>query len=189
MTRSKSNRARAYLPAVISAFARSNTSGAVPPASSSVGTICAVVVTGVPAGRALVVGGQRRGGRLLRTAARGDEEREEGGDQRSHHGRLHGERNAPTRGGAEFPHGRALVGRPGAQAPGSRIALLFGGPAERRGEEDSVYGRTEKDAAISRYISAARDEQALSREEEVELARKWRDTGDERAAEKLIRAN
>ena len=48
---------------------------------------------------------------------------------------------------------------------------------------------TEKDAAISRYISAARDEQALTREEEVELARKWRDTGDERAAEKLIRAN
>jgi len=47
----------------------------------------------------------------------------------------------------------------------------------------------EKDAAISRYISAARDEQALTREEEVELARKWRDSGDERAAEKLIRAN
>lgn len=48
---------------------------------------------------------------------------------------------------------------------------------------------TEKDAAISRYISAARDEQALTREEEVELARKWRDSGDERAAERLIRAN
>jgi RNA polymerase sigma-32 factor len=48
---------------------------------------------------------------------------------------------------------------------------------------------TDRDAAISRYISAARDEQALTREEEVELARKWRDSGDERAAEKLIRAN
>ncbi len=48
---------------------------------------------------------------------------------------------------------------------------------------------TDKDAAISRYISAARDEVALSREEEVELARKWRDGNDPRAAERLIRAN
>jgi RNA polymerase sigma-32 factor len=48
---------------------------------------------------------------------------------------------------------------------------------------------SDRDAAISRYISAARDEQPLTREEEVELARKWRDTGDERAAERLIRAN
>lgn len=48
---------------------------------------------------------------------------------------------------------------------------------------------TDKDAAISRYIAAARDEVALSREEEVEFARKWRDTNDPRAAERLIRAN
>lgn len=47
----------------------------------------------------------------------------------------------------------------------------------------------EKDPAISRFISAAREEDALSREEEVELARKWRDDGDARSAERLIRAN
>lgn len=48
---------------------------------------------------------------------------------------------------------------------------------------------SDKDAAISRYISAAREEEALSREEEVELARRWRDAEDPRAAERLIRAN
>lgn len=47
----------------------------------------------------------------------------------------------------------------------------------------------DKDAAISRYISAARDEEALSREDEVDFARRWRDHNDPRAAERLIRAN
>jgi RNA polymerase sigma-32 factor len=48
---------------------------------------------------------------------------------------------------------------------------------------------TDKDVAISRYITAARDEVALSREDEVEFARRWRDHNDPRAAERLIRAN
>jgi RNA polymerase sigma-32 factor len=47
----------------------------------------------------------------------------------------------------------------------------------------------ERDAAISRYISAARGEEALGREDEVRLARQWRDQGDAKAAEQLIRAN
>jgi RNA polymerase sigma-32 factor len=47
----------------------------------------------------------------------------------------------------------------------------------------------EKDPAISRFIRAARDQEPLTREDEVELARKWRDSGDAKAAEKLIRAN
>jgi RNA polymerase sigma-32 factor len=47
----------------------------------------------------------------------------------------------------------------------------------------------ERDAAISRYISAARDQTALDREEEVDLARLWRDKADPKAAERLIRAN
>jgi RNA polymerase sigma-32 factor len=47
----------------------------------------------------------------------------------------------------------------------------------------------EKDPAISRFIRAAREEDALSREDEVELARQWRDHGDAKAAERLIRAN
>jgi RNA polymerase sigma-32 factor len=47
----------------------------------------------------------------------------------------------------------------------------------------------EKDPAISRFIRSAREEDALTREDEVELARKWRDQGDAKAAERLIRAN
>ncbi len=47
----------------------------------------------------------------------------------------------------------------------------------------------DKDAAISRYISAAREETALDRDEETELARQWRDKADPKAAERLIRAN
>ena len=47
----------------------------------------------------------------------------------------------------------------------------------------------QRDAAISRYISAARTVPALSREDETELARKWRADGDRKAAEKLIQAN
>ena len=47
----------------------------------------------------------------------------------------------------------------------------------------------DKDAAISRYITAARGEEALSREDEVAFARRWRDSNDARAAERLIRAN
>jgi len=48
---------------------------------------------------------------------------------------------------------------------------------------------TDKDAAISRYISSARETDALTREEEVELARRFRATGDAKAAERLVRAN
>ena len=44
----------------------------------------------------------------------------------------------------------------------------------------------ERDEAISRYIAGARDVPALTREEEVDLARRWRDNQDRRAAEKLI---
>lgn len=47
----------------------------------------------------------------------------------------------------------------------------------------------DKDVAISRYIAAARDEEALSREDETVSARRWRDSNDPRAAERLIRAN
>lgn len=47
----------------------------------------------------------------------------------------------------------------------------------------------EKDVATSRFISSARAEDALSREEEVELARRFKATGDAKAAEKLVRAN
>lgn len=47
----------------------------------------------------------------------------------------------------------------------------------------------EKDVAISRFISSARGEDALSREEEVELARRFKATGDAKAAERLVRAN
>lgn len=47
----------------------------------------------------------------------------------------------------------------------------------------------DRDAAISRFISAAREVDTLEREEEVRLARKWRDEGDAKAAEQLIRAN
>lgn len=52
-----------------------------------------------------------------------------------------------------------------------------------------VMAEADKDVAISRYITAARVEEALSREDEVEYARKWRDHADPRAAERLIRAN
>jgi RNA polymerase sigma-32 factor len=47
----------------------------------------------------------------------------------------------------------------------------------------------DRDAAISRYITAARKVPTLSREEEVELATRFRDHGDAKAAERLIRAN
>lgn len=47
----------------------------------------------------------------------------------------------------------------------------------------------EKDVATSRFISSARAEDALSREEEVELARRFKATGDPKAAERLVRAN
>jgi RNA polymerase sigma-32 factor len=47
----------------------------------------------------------------------------------------------------------------------------------------------ERDEAISRYIAGARDVPALSREEETELARRWRDHQDGKAAEKLIKAS
>jgi RNA polymerase sigma-32 factor len=53
----------------------------------------------------------------------------------------------------------------------------------------SPMAEPDKDAAISRYIAAARDEEALSREDEVEFARRWRDHTDPKAAERLIRAN
>ena len=45
-----------------------------------------------------------------------------------------------------------------------------------------------KDESVSRYMAIAREIPALSREEEVSLARAWRDHGDQKAAEKLIRA-
>jgi RNA polymerase sigma-32 factor len=48
---------------------------------------------------------------------------------------------------------------------------------------------SDRDAAVTRYVAAAREVPSLSREEEGELARLFRDTGDPKAAEKLIRAN
>ena len=47
----------------------------------------------------------------------------------------------------------------------------------------------DRDEAISRYIAGAREVPALSREDEVELARQWRDRQDDKAAEKLIKAS
>ena len=47
----------------------------------------------------------------------------------------------------------------------------------------------EKDVTVSRYISMARAVEPLSREEETELARAWRDRQDSKAAEQLIRAS
>lgn len=47
----------------------------------------------------------------------------------------------------------------------------------------------EKDLAISRFITTAREVEPLSRDEEVELARRFRATGDAKAAERLVRAN
>lgn len=47
----------------------------------------------------------------------------------------------------------------------------------------------DRDEAISRYITVAREVPPLSREEEVALARKYRDEADERAGDKLIKAS
>lgn len=47
----------------------------------------------------------------------------------------------------------------------------------------------DKDESTSRYVAMARKVPKLSREEEQTLARAWRDSGDRRAAEKLIRAS
>jgi RNA polymerase sigma-32 factor len=48
---------------------------------------------------------------------------------------------------------------------------------------------SERDAAVTRYVAAARNVPALSREEETELAKRFRETGDAKAAERLIQAN
>lgn len=48
---------------------------------------------------------------------------------------------------------------------------------------------SDRDAAVTRYVAAARGVPALSREEEIELARSFRATGDAKAAERLLRAN
>ena len=45
-----------------------------------------------------------------------------------------------------------------------------------------------KDESVTRYMAVAREIPTLSREEEQTLARTWRDHGDRKAAEKLIRA-
>jgi RNA polymerase sigma-32 factor len=47
----------------------------------------------------------------------------------------------------------------------------------------------EQSSAISRYIAHVRQIPELSREEEVELARRWRDAADQRAAARLAVAN
>lgn len=47
----------------------------------------------------------------------------------------------------------------------------------------------EQSSAISRYIAHVRQIPELSREDEVELARRWRDAGDQRAAARLAVAN
>lgn len=47
----------------------------------------------------------------------------------------------------------------------------------------------EQSSAISRYIAQVRQIPELSREEEVELARRWRDAGDQRSAARLAVAN
>jgi RNA polymerase sigma-32 factor len=55
-------------------------------------------------------------------------------------------------------------------------------------EEEPERMAAEKDEALARYMSIAREIPSLSRDEEQQLARAWRDHGDRRAAEKLIRA-
>ncbi len=47
----------------------------------------------------------------------------------------------------------------------------------------------ERDDALRRWAAAARAIPALSREEEVELAKRFREAGDTKAAEKLVAAN
>lgn len=47
----------------------------------------------------------------------------------------------------------------------------------------------DRDAALSRFITHARGEDALSREEEVELARRFKASGDPKAADRLVKAN
>jgi RNA polymerase sigma-32 factor len=47
----------------------------------------------------------------------------------------------------------------------------------------------EMDSAVSRYITMAQNVPQLSREAELELARKWRSSTDEAARDKLVRAH
>lgn len=47
----------------------------------------------------------------------------------------------------------------------------------------------EIDPAVSRYMSNARSTPDLDRETEAELARRWRDHGDQAAADRLVRAH
>ena len=47
----------------------------------------------------------------------------------------------------------------------------------------------EIDSAVSRYITMAQGVPQLSREAEVELAQKWRNTGNQTARDKLVRAH
>jgi RNA polymerase sigma-32 factor len=47
----------------------------------------------------------------------------------------------------------------------------------------------ELDSAVSRYMAAAQRYRRLSREEEAELWRRWRDNQDEQAIDTLVRAN
>ncbi len=54
---------------------------------------------------------------------------------------------------------------------------------------DDVQTSNEQGSAVSRYIAHIRQIPELSREEEVELARAFRDSGDERAASRLALAN
>jgi RNA polymerase sigma-32 factor len=54
---------------------------------------------------------------------------------------------------------------------------------------DDVQTSSDQGSAISRYIAHIRQVPELSREEEVELARAFRDTADQRAAAKLALAN
>jgi RNA polymerase sigma-32 factor len=48
---------------------------------------------------------------------------------------------------------------------------------------------TELDPTLSRYMTTAQKQRRLSREEETELWRRWKDVGDERANDTLVRAN
>jgi len=47
----------------------------------------------------------------------------------------------------------------------------------------------ELDASVSRYMASARSTPDLDRETEAELARRWRDHGDQAAADRLVRAH
>src|SRR5262249_38405650 len=76
--------------------------------------------------------------------------------------------------------GRARSTRPRKRNQSSSTLLNSGGPVQTSRDQTS---------AVSRYISHVRQLPELSREEEAELARSFRDNGDQRAAAKLALAN